>query len=755
MIRDAELLKKKLVAMYVGKSNVLVYGDKKYLSSDRKVMPYEKGSIRMIPIRFFVETVGGEAVWDVAEIKLSAEVEKGPGEILYAPVQDLCRIFSKYCHEEINGLIIFSDEDLSSSLDWVNNMKAMRNLSESFMFDDVSGAEMAEKIRVRYPDHSHPRLIMTEEKFAKIRREINDSEGDPVYREIFRQLKNYGEQFLQEEPSEYELRDGIRLGYVCQENARRMMLLSMLYNLTGEEKYAEQAYKNMLVSAEFSDWNPYHFLDVGEMAAGMGIAYDWLYQWMSEEQRHIIHQAILEKGIDPIIEDFDEKPRKRSWNWRGELADNWRLVISGVGVGAMAIVDELDAPDRMKAERTMEQTLWDMRRALSLFAPYGGYEEGHLYWGYAMKYFVYFMKSLETAIGDDFGYVDVTGMKMTNLYMLAVNGSVSTFAYHDCSAADNNIPPEMMFLAAYFDRPGEAKARIRKIMEGHSTAYEVVSDMFLYDPRFSEAMEESVPLDTCLPVTEVAVMRSGYSRTDTWLGFHCDDPIGGEGHDHMDSGQFVLDAMGESFFFDLGRDDYNLPDYLNCYRVRDEGHNVVIFNPDQGYSMKYGGTANIIKHVSGQSGAYAIGNLSKAYRKDHGVTSYYRGVKLDCGRRVSMVQDEISLDKPADIYWFAHTRAQITIRQNGREAILEQNGKKLIAVILEGEGALFSVMDALPMKTSPNIPGQENNAGVKKLTIYIPDKQRINLCVAFINYDAACGEMLSHLKYIPLEQWDI
>ena len=40
-------------------------------------------------------------------------------------------------------------------------------------------------------------------------------------------------------------------------------------------------------------------------------------------------------------------------------------------------------------------------------------------------------------------------------------------------------------------------------------------------------------------------MRTGFDKNALWLGFHCDDPIGGEGHDHMDSGAFVLDAMGE------------------------------------------------------------------------------------------------------------------------------------------------------------------------------------------------------------------
>ena len=56
-------------------------------------------------------------------------------------------------------------------------------------------------------------------------------------------------------------------------------------------------------------------------------------------------------------------PRSRSWNWRGDLADNWCLVISGVGsCGAMAIVDELDGQNLINAQRAMEQCLLDIRR---------------------------------------------------------------------------------------------------------------------------------------------------------------------------------------------------------------------------------------------------------------------------------------------------------------------------------------------------------------------------------------------------------
>lgn len=34
----------------------------------------------------------------------------------------------------------------------------------------------------------------------------------------------------------------------------------------------------------FPDWNPYEFLDVGEMAFGFAVAYDRLYNWLTAKQ---------------------------------------------------------------------------------------------------------------------------------------------------------------------------------------------------------------------------------------------------------------------------------------------------------------------------------------------------------------------------------------------------------------------------------------------------------------------------------------
>ena len=737
-------LLEKIVAMYVGKSNVLSFGKKDYLSDCRTVMPFIKDGEAMIPCDFFARTLGlsredcraTEGATDVCGVR-------------FAPARSLCDRFGIFLHTEENGLVIYSKEDVGGLLDWVQNTRLMRNICEAFVFDDVSDDELAEMIGKRFPSNGHPRLIFTDDKINAIRRELESPTGDAVYKRLFARLIKCAEQFMGEEPSRHELRDGIRLGYVCQENSRRMLTLVLAYRLTDDERYAARAYREMLYSANFPDFNPFHLLDVGEMCLGLGLAYDWLYGYMDEAMREPIRGAIVHKGIYPINEDFDDAPRVRSWNWRGELADNWRLVITGVGVSALAVMDELSGEELHRAKRAAEQTLYDIRRALSLFAPHGAYEEGHAYWYFGMKYFCYLMASLLTCCGTDFGYTDAVGMKMTNAFLLAMNGPVSTFDYHDCDPHGSNIPPEMMFLASRLGRPEEAAPRLNVIFsEAEYDAYCIISDLYSYDPKQLCAYGmASEPIDVYLPVAEVASMRNGSSRDAMWLGFHCDDPIGGEGHDHMDSGTFVLDALGESFFFELGRDDYNLPNYLHTYCVRAEGHNVIVFNPDADYSMKWGGSAKICEHGFSPAVSYAIGDLSGAYRDGFGIKSYRRGAMLlkHCG--AAAIQDEVTLTKPADAYWFAHTRAKISLSDDGKTATLTQNGKTLYARILQGDGAVFTVLPAAPFDNSPVIEGQRINADVRKLTVAMRGVNEIHLAIAFSETEDF------RIEYTPTREW--
>lgn len=748
-LKNAALGAKKLtqnaVALYVGKSSILFKCEKSYISEDKSICPYILGEEIMVPVDFFLNSIGKSGE-DSTAIKTKEE----KNSVIYGSLKELCETYGKFLHTEINGLAIYSDEDIEEKLDWQNNTDVMRNICESFMFEDISGKDLAALIEKNHPDKHHPRLLLTQEKIDSIKKELSKTNPDKVYVKILENMKVYAEKYMNERSSGYEIRDGIRLLDVCRENACRMFTLALMYLITGEERYAKRAYLEMYNSACFVDWNPYHFLDVGELTASLGICYDWLYNWMDDYERLYIRQAIFKNGIMPIMDDFDNKERKRSWNWRGDLADNWRLVIAGVGVGAMSIVDELSEEERPFAERAMEQTLFDIRRALSLFAPYGGYEEGFTYWRYAMKYFTFTVESLKNASGSYFGYLDIPGMKLTNQFMLAVNGSVSAFTYHDCERPGVGIPPQMMYLAERFGKYEEAKPRIECILSGElPDMHDVYNDMLWYNPEMLNSDIKNQISDVYMPIAEIATMRNGWSKDDMYVGFHCDDPIGGEGHDHMDSGTFVMDALGETFFVDLGADNYDVTDYYNTYRVRPEGHNVLVFNPDERYGQKFGGTAKITRCEFGGKTSYAIGQLSDAYDDDIGITSYERGVKIFKNKNTVVVQDEVTLEKGAEIWWFAHTESDVEIARDGKSAKLTQNGKTIKATLDSNCDAAFTVMDAVLLPKSPFVEGQRTNEGTRKLAIHFENVSELNLTVAFSPLDSDN----TNAKFEPIKDW--
>jgi len=243
---DPYALKHDLSAMYIGKDSSLVKGQQVYISQNDEIVPYRNGEVKMVPVKAFIESLGGTASWneadksatftangkslklsmgtrtcflDGAEKKLLCPADVGAGNVFYAPMINLCEFFGQYLHEEDNGLMIYSENNHDSELDWINNMNVIRNICESFMFDDVTGAEIAAMIETNHPNAGHPRLIFTEEKFARIRKEINDPNGDPIYKKLFSLLTTNCNRFLNETPSGYEIRDGIRLMDVVEENS--------------------------------------------------------------------------------------------------------------------------------------------------------------------------------------------------------------------------------------------------------------------------------------------------------------------------------------------------------------------------------------------------------------------------------------------------------------------------------------------------------------------------------------------------------
>jgi hypothetical protein len=555
----------------------------------------------------------------------------------------------------------------------------------------------------------HPRLILTEQRLTELR-ELERS--DELLARCRRDVLARAQKQLDADPLVYE-KKGPRLLKVSRDGLDRVYTLALAWRLTGEDKYAEAAKRNLLAVCEFKDWNPSHFLDTAEMAHAVGVGYDWLHAWLDEPTRATLREALVDKGLRPGLAGYHSKGRPGWWH-RSEY--NWNQVCNGgLLIGALAVADE--RPEL--AREIVHRAVATLPRALESYEPDGAWAEGPGYWDYATRYTAYALAALETALGTDFGLSERRGLRRTGffpLYMTGPTGEPFNFADAGSSSRRRNTPV-LLYLARRYDEPTFAAAERAIIRERGARTMDYV----WYGPVEGEPAK--LELDKRFEGKgEVVVMRSAWDDPNAlFLGVKAG--ANRVNHAHLDLGSFVLDALGVRWARELGRDNYNLPGYWDkgeggrrwdYYRLGTRSHNVPLVN---GRNQRVAGVATFAEFGDGR----AVVELTSAYREP--AVHVWREVALVEGRRAVETRDRFLLREPCEITWGMTTDAEIETTDDGR-AVLTLDGRRLEAEILAPAAATFSE------ESAEREPPQARNEGVRRLVIRLPsDMGRLDLAV--------------------------
>ena len=582
---------------------------------------------------------------------------------------------------------------------------------------------------------AHPRLLATTEDFAQLRKRVT---SDSQLRSWHTSLQSQAQDILSAPPSRYEIPDGLRLLATSRRVVQRVYTLALLYQLDGEQQYVERAWQELAAAASFPDWNPRHFLDTAEMTHAFAIGYDWLYDAWTPEQRATLRQAMVEKGLKRALELY------RAHRYWTQMRHNWNQVCNGgIGMGALALADV----EPQLAGETLHDALESIQLAMAEFAPDGAWKEGPGYWDYATFYNVVFLAGLQTALGTDFGLSRTGAFEQTGLFPIYVTGPLGrTFNYAD--GGDHTIlAPQMFWLARKFQQPVFAG------FERRTTAPSAL-DLLWYEPAGANPKAAGLPLDKYFRGAEVAVLRSDWDNPQAlFVGFKAGDNKAN--HSHLDLGSFVFDAAGARWAMELGADDYNLPGYFggqrwDYYRLRAEGQNTLVIDPGQGPDQDPADNTRIIRFESRTARAFAIADLTPAYKKS--ARQVWRGIALLNHDRV-LVQDEIQADKPVELWWFMHTPASVKIEDDGRAANLQQAGVQLRAEILSPADAKFQIMDAQPLPTSPHPERQAKNERIRKLAIHLTGISHTRLAVLLVPKPPKTEGTGQALRLSALSKW--
>ena len=574
---------------------------------------------------------------------------------------------------------------------------------------------------------NHPRLIMTESDFARLR----ENKDSGIYQKLAECAVREADKTMDAPPEHFRIPDGIRLLFVAQEVQRRVIYHSIAYHITGEEKYAARAVKEIRAAAEFPDFNPRHFLDCSEMTLAFALCYDWLYDYLSEEDKKLILDTVAAKSFFAIKEEFDDVSEHknatlslRGYRWlQDKPGDNWKMVCDGSFIAAaLAFYDVLDEDF---CETILTRCFEDVYQAVRDFynAEDGAYSEGVNYWIYATRFLALCSCALVSAAGEDFGLTDYIGVARSPYWLLALaSPNYLCFNFGDAHAV-SVTSPIFSWLAARYDDPSLYAIRRADIEQGKAD----YMDLF-YFRDVPYAPPSNIPLAFGRVGGDNAAFRTDVGENALFAAIHFAN--NNVYHGHNDMGTFIVNIGAKRFFADLGADNYNLkPSYGRCYRFRAEGHNTLIFNPSPETDQARVAACQIDRFADGEE-SFALADMSEAFPGK----TVVRGMKMYRKDGSLLLQDEIRCSAEDVIRWSAHTPAAIRLYESGKAAVLDIDGVKMyVALLADG---VFEVRAAAADENSPfcytndpSVSAQAENKGIGKLVVHLSKKSAARIAV--------------------------
>lgn len=626
-----------------------------------------------------------------------------------------------------------------------------KEVTEPILSDNPVAKDIIQRLKAKNKNNSHPRLMASAQDFDRIKTLIG---SDKQLNERYLYMRVKANSILNETPVVYELPDGVRLLNISRKVLDRIQILSFVYRISGEKKYAERAWLELqTISGKntdqerfaFADWHPAHFLDTAEMTNAAAIGYDWLYDYLSPEQRTVIREAIYEKGLKPALNAYKKNDFwvKADHNWNG-------VCNGGIGMGALAIGDEGGDFETLSGE-ILENAVKFIPMMLKQYSPDGGWFEGPGYWDYGTTYAAYFLSALSSSLGTDYELSNVSGFSLAGDFPIFMAGPKGTFNFADAGSGIVKSPA-LLYLAGKFNKP-EYLWYFNKV----SLPKDGNVMTFIWHNQKLKETEPKIQ-DKYFRNVEAAAMHSNFMNPqEMFVGFKAG--TNGLNHGDLDIGSFVLDADGVRWFTDIGSENYNLPGYFEMgqngrrwqyYRKRAESHNTLVINPSSKPDQNPVAKTKIETFKESPKSAFAIADITDAYKGE--ASSVKRGIKMDKENRIVTVQDEITALKPSEIWWFANTAALIELSSDKKTATLTKDGKKLNLMLSSPSSASFEITKAEPLSTSPNPKGQSDNY-FQKLTVHLSNAGSATICVVISPGSASDGEVSKKQEIVPLGEW--
>lgn len=371
-----------------------------------------------------------------------------------------------------------------------------------------------------------------------------------------------------------------------------MEVLSFVYRMTGEKKYAMQAKKILLQLAGKKAWDGLDdrtprwnaALGTAHYNAMTATVYDAIYDVLTQDERKTIAGAIVRLGITPSLEDWLlPETRMHTLNTMGH--NWWSAIVHEAGVASLAVMTEVPEAKQWAQEAMASSKEWIsfsgdvLENKVRTFDPDGGTYEGINYTNFAVGEYLFFRLAWANAVGAIRMPSDSLLIKTMDWFtqmcyptsgeMLSANfGDGNLYASGErCMKLMIALGFNKEFYTWYLSKTKRSRGR---------------EDLNISTPMgllYSPVIKDDEPLPE-IPRSAIyndmgwASLRDSWKENATMLavksGFTWN-------HAHADAGSFILFHDGKDLLIDGGSVNYGNHWYSD-YSVRSEAHNVILFN---------------------------------------------------------------------------------------------------------------------------------------------------------------------------------
>jgi hypothetical protein len=454
--------------------------------------------------------------------------------------------------------------------------------------------------------------------------------------------------------------------------------LAFAYLITHQPKYLDGARKWIHAIVNYPTWTTDTDLGAGHVTFGLSLAYDWLYDTLSPEERQQMETALL-KHARILLERSVKYPN--GWWGAAYFQNHCWINHTGVSTAAMALYDI--NPEEMQGwldyTRTRFQTTY---RHLGID---GGYHEGPAYLSYGTEWCLYYMESLRSISGEDLSDMPYLQNLTKHLLDTTMPDGRNIANFGDCEALGWGPNDTICAWLTSHNKDGHAEwlRQRSRAQFVHLLPFGSPFALLWFDPSVAPKAPDDLPTVGLYADLGLVVFRTSWKEDAAVVALHCGPPGGDHivkewasfphaaptfGHSHPDANSFLFWSGTQWRISAPGGYTHDKQTHNeNVWTVGGKGQrgsDKIWFEPESYFAPGIA-QPHLVRVATSPAADYVIGEAAPAYEADCKLLEFKRHLLFVKGDKPYVaVYDRLRASEPKTWASYLHTFGKIDTADN-------------------------------------------------------------------------------------------